>query len=324
MTLERRHRAYGERLNIAGARLRDAFRTKLWPIPGLGVLAALVLGLALPRVDAVLNDRGMGLLFGGGADSASTVLDAVASSLITVTSLTFSLTVVTLQLASSQFSPRLLRTFTFALTVLRTVRTETGGEPAFVPRLSVTVAYGLAIASVLMLVFFLAHLTQTIRVESMLKSVHQRSSEVVRRISDDDRLTPEAARDLVPDGATLLLATSSGFQVDIDESDLAKAAIEHEAVVFIERNPGDSIGEDTPIGWVWSATSVPMDADRCDELMAAVCASITTGFERTSTSDLALVCASSATWRSRRCLPASTTRPRRFTRSGTRRRCCAS
>ncbi len=75
----------------------------------------------------------------------STVLSAISGSLITVTSLTFSLTVVTLQLASSQFSPRLLRTFTrdllvqstlglflgtfvFALTVLRTVRTEAGGE----------------------------------------------------------------------------------------------------------------------------------------------------------------------------------------------------
>jgi len=49
--------------------------------------------------------------FGGDAGAARTVLDAVSSSLITVTSLTFSLTVVTLQLASSQFSPRLLRTF---------------------------------------------------------------------------------------------------------------------------------------------------------------------------------------------------------------------
>ncbi|PRC51385.1 DUF2254 domain-containing protein, partial [Mycobacterium sp. ITM-2017-0098] len=80
-------------------------------------------------------------LFGGGADAAREVLGAVATSLITVTSLTFSLTVVTLQLASSRGVYWLLRTFAadrfvqrtlalflatfvYALTVLRTVRND--------------------------------------------------------------------------------------------------------------------------------------------------------------------------------------------------------
>lgn len=292
-------------MHITWARLRDGFRTNLWPIPTLGVLGALLLGLLLPRVDRRIEGGSSDLIFGGGADAASTVLSAISGSLITVTSLTFSLTVVTLQLASSQFSPRLLRTFTrdlvvqgtlalflgtftFSLTVLRTVRTETGGEAAFVPRFSVTVAYLLAIASVLALVFFLAHLTQTIRVESMLQSVHLGASAVVSRVSDDDRLTPAAARDLVPGDAVLLPATSSGFLVDVDERDLLALAVEHDAVVFVERNPGDSIVKGTPIGWVWSTSGAPMETERCDELMAAVCARVTTGFERTTTADLSL------------------------------------
>ena len=186
--------------------LRDGFRTKLWPIPTLAVLAAIGLGLALPHLDDQLDLAGSHLLFGGGADAARTVLSAIAGSLITVTSLTFSLTVVTLQLASSQFSPRLLRTFTrdlvvqgtlglflgtfvFALTVLRTVRTETGGEPAFIPRVSVTVAFVLATVSVIALVLFLGHLTQTIRVESMLRSVHQGASDVVSGLADTGELS---------------------------------------------------------------------------------------------------------------------------------------
>ena len=104
-------------MSVTWSRLRDGFRTNLWPIPTLGVLAALVLGLALPRLDRALDEPGSDLIFGGGSDAASTVLSAISSSLITVTSLTFSLTVVTLQLASSQFSPRLLRTFTRDLVV---------------------------------------------------------------------------------------------------------------------------------------------------------------------------------------------------------------
>ena len=95
--------------------LRDALQTRLWPVPTVGVLLAVALGVQMPSVDTRVDDslppRLSAYLFGGGADAARTVLSAIGGSLITVTSLTFSLTVVTLQLASSQFSPRLLRTF---------------------------------------------------------------------------------------------------------------------------------------------------------------------------------------------------------------------
>ncbi|MEP7090369.1 MAG: DUF2254 family protein, partial [Nocardioidaceae bacterium] len=92
------------------ANTRDAFTTKLWPIPTIAVVAALLLGLGLPELDSAvsghLSGRASGVLFGGDADAARSLLGAIASSLITVTALTFSLTVVTLQLASGQFSPR--------------------------------------------------------------------------------------------------------------------------------------------------------------------------------------------------------------------------
>ena len=88
---------------------QDAFRAQLWPIPTIGILLALIAGVLLPELDGAVGEHLpvsiSSYLFGGGASAARTVLDAIASSLITVTSLTFSLTVVTLQLASGQFSP---------------------------------------------------------------------------------------------------------------------------------------------------------------------------------------------------------------------------
>jgi uncharacterized membrane protein len=102
-------------LNRQRARFKDALRTQLWPAPALGVVLAVGIGATLPMLDAALAGQlppaASAWLFGGGPDAARAMLQAVAGSLITVTSLTFSLTVVTLQLASSQFSPRLLRTF---------------------------------------------------------------------------------------------------------------------------------------------------------------------------------------------------------------------
>jgi len=178
-------------LRHAAIGLRDALTTQVWPLPTLGVALAVVLGVALPQLDAVtvLPDGLTGYLFGGGADATRSVLGTIAGSLITVTALTFSLTVVTLQLASSQFSPRLLRTFTrdrvvhltlalflatftFAVVVLRTVRSAASGRAEFVPEMSVTVAVLLTLASVIGLVLFLSHLATTIRVETMLVTVH--------------------------------------------------------------------------------------------------------------------------------------------------------
>ena len=93
------------------AQLLDTLRTQLWPLPALAVALAVVLGVALPALDSAVDgelpeDVGV-FLFSGGPEAARSILQAISGSLITVTSLTFSLTVVTLQLASSQFSPRL-------------------------------------------------------------------------------------------------------------------------------------------------------------------------------------------------------------------------
>ena len=186
--------------------VREAFRTQLWPLPAAGTLLGLALGVALPRLDAhVDEDLSAGTtvyLFGGGPSAARELLGAVSGSLITVTSLTFSLTVVTLQLASSQFSPRLLRTFTrdrvvhvtlalflttftYSLAVLRAVRDEDGEQAAFVPQISVTLAFVLGVASVLGLVIFLGHLAREIRVETMLRKVHRDATRTVARVLDE-------------------------------------------------------------------------------------------------------------------------------------------
>ena len=126
----------------------DAFRTRLWPVPALGTTLPSQQELVCQKSTASWARTHFlrqlsGMLFGGGGAAAREVLSAIASTLITVTSLT----VVTLQLASSQFSPRLLRTFARDLFVQRTIGDTTTQQAMFVPKLSVTVAYFLAIAA---------------------------------------------------------------------------------------------------------------------------------------------------------------------------------
>ncbi len=286
---------------------RQALRSELWPVPAIGVLVGLVVGIVLPKVDSSI-DRHLPhalsqYLFGGGASAAREVLGVVASSLVTVTSLTFSLTVVTLQLASGQFSPRLLRTFTrdrtvhftlalflatfvYALAVLRTVRSAQDQQQVFVPQVAVTVGFVLCIASVLALVLFLAHLASEIRVETMLKNVHEDASATASRVSHREE---PGARDSVgpdaPKGAALLLAGSSGFLLKVDGESLLAAAVSAGAVVLIDRASGASLIAGTPFGAVW-AHGDPLEDDALERVQAGVDGAASIGFERTEEQDL--------------------------------------
>lgn len=250
----------------------EAVRSRLWPVPVAAVAVALLLGLAMIRIDQLADDRLPGyaenLLFGGDANAARTVLDAVSSSLITVTSLTFSLTVVTLQLASSQFSPRLLRTFAadrfvqntlglflatfvFALTVLRSVRGDDGLDAEFVPRLSVTVAVLLTIASVVTLVLFLAHLAREIRVENVLTAVHRDTAATIRReLEESDEIELSLPPSTGQPSWQPLAAARSGFLILVDQHHLLEAATELDVVVWIDRPHGAMIVDGTPLMFV--------------------------------------------------------------------------
>lgn len=290
-------------------RLREGARTQLWPLPAVGVLLAVGLGVALPRLDARIDEdlppTITAYLFGGGPGAARTVLEAVASSLITVTSLTFSLTVVTLQLASSQFSPRLLRTFmadrfvhvtlalflatfTFALTVLRTVRSTEEGAGAFVPQLSVTVAFLLTLASVVALVLFLAHLATEIRVETMLRNVHADASDALRQLLAS-AAEAEGAYDLPvhPQGPTCrVTARSSGFLVRVDEQAVLAAAEQAEAVVVVDRSPGSWLVAGTPVAAAWPCAGPATVAADPGGLAERVTRALSTGPERTAEQDI--------------------------------------
>ena len=287
------------------ATLVDATRTRLWPLPTLGVVVALLLAVGLARLDAAVDQSlPVGLkafLFGGGPNAARTVLGAIASSLITVTSLTFSLTVVTLQLASTQFSPRLLRTFTadrfvqatlalfvttfvYALTLLRTVRTSTEGDN-FVPRISITVGYLLTVASVVGLVAFLAHLVRQIRVETMLRNVHDEASLTIERMLPESDHGPATPTPVPPGSAWLVPCDQSGFLTHIDERALLRAATDADACVLVHRPPGSSLIAGTPVAQAWATDDTEWDDERRERLQSCVAEALGVGYERTASQD---------------------------------------
>lgn len=296
-----------------GARRRlssftEAVASRLWPIPAAALVVGVALGVMLPELDRAVDEQlpptVADWVFSGGVDAARAVLTTISGSLITATSLTFSLTVVALQLASSQASPRLLRmfaadpvvhwtlatflgTFAYALVVLRTV-SDDGGSVS-VPRISVTVAVLLTLVSVLVLTLFLGHLARILRVETMLRDVHSESSRTIELLAGD-RLEghdePASAPADRPERD--VAAPRSGFVTAIDRGRLLALAEERDLVVRERLAVGSSVVAGTPIASWWSseASSAVGTRAEVDEVDARVRDAVSISYERTPRQDI--------------------------------------
>src|ERR671922_2952130 len=89
----------------------DWLRGALWVLPTISILVFLVLGALLSQVDVGDDSPLRRLVFQGTAEDARQLLIVVSATMITTVGLVFALTIVALQIASGQFSPRLLRNF---------------------------------------------------------------------------------------------------------------------------------------------------------------------------------------------------------------------
>ena len=93
---------------------REALRTNLWLVPTVEIVLAVALFAGTYALDRAAYDGSLHFpswVISGSADAARQILTAIAAAVITVVTLVFSITIVTLTLASTQFGPRMLRNF---------------------------------------------------------------------------------------------------------------------------------------------------------------------------------------------------------------------
>ena len=239
-----------------------------WLLPGVMVLAGIVLARLLVLVDRqelvppALADSGW--LYDGGATGARTLLGAVASSTIGVAGTVFSITIAALSLAAGQMGPRLLRnftrdrsnqvtlgaflgTFSYALMVLRSVRT--GDEGGFVPYLALSVSILLAFVCVGMLVFFVGHMAGRINVDTVIELVSEEVRGAIRRLTRPDPGPPPPPPALWQD-ATVVRDGRHGYLQQLDEAGLADWAAANGTVIRLLVRPGDHVFPGAPIAWL--------------------------------------------------------------------------
>ena len=250
----------------------NGLRASLWFLPGLIVVCSVVLAVALVEIDGRVRPEFLAeypRLFGAGAEGSRGMLGAIAGSMITVAGVTFSITIVALSLASSQYTPRILRNFmsdrwnqavlgvfvgvfTYCLVVMRTVRG--GDEGVFVPSLAVTFAVVLAVLGIGFLIFFIHHTAESIQASSIIASAARET------IASVDRLFPEEigrgaeGAESAPTGEELsgdaweeVVSTSTGYVQSVDEEVLLGVAAEQDTVLRMECGVGDFVVEGGPL-----------------------------------------------------------------------------
>src|SRR5277367_7057553 len=160
---------------------REQLRTNLWLVPIVQTLGIVVLFAFTYTVDRAAYDgliRFPSWVLQGSADSARAVLATIAASIITVVGIVFSITIVALTLASTQFGPRMLRNFvrdpgtqialgtfvaSFCYAMISLVSVGGGPHGEFVPHLSITVTLIFTLLDVAVLIFFFNHIATMIQ-----------------------------------------------------------------------------------------------------------------------------------------------------------------
>ncbi|MBD1925509.1 DUF2254 domain-containing protein [Trichocoleus sp. FACHB-90] len=269
--------------NIKLGKLWDSLHSSYWFVPTLMVVIAIALALGMLSLDRAGKSgplESLGWIYTGGPDGARTLLSAVAGSMITVAGTAFSITIVALTLASSQFGPRLMRnfmqdtgnqvvlgtfigTFIYCLLVLRTVRGD--DYNVFVPQISVTIGMVLALASIGVLIYFIHHVSTSMQASHIIRDVGRELDNAIDRlfpqkIGQGKSVPKQRSVAEIPAGfdkeAAPLLAKESGYLQAIDNEQLMKIATSKDLLLRLKYRPGKFVVEGSEMVMIWPGERV--------------------------------------------------------------------
>lgn len=268
--------------NTKLSKLWDTLHSSYWFIPSIMAVLATILAFTMLMLDRTGKSIDYWWIYTGGASGARSLLESVAGSMMSVTATAFSITIVALQLAGSNFGPRILRsimqdtgnqivlgtfigTFIYCLFVLRTIHGEGDGYESFVPQLSVTMGTLLAIISVGMLIYFIHHASTIIQASHLIENVSDDLHKAIERLFpvhighgglDNQELVDREIPFDFEQESRPIRANSSGYLQAIDNEELMKLAQKYNLLLHIQYKPGTYIINGCSLGRVFPSERV--------------------------------------------------------------------
>lgn len=285
-------------------------RQNYWFWPSLLTAVAFFLGLGLPFVDTLVGAAWMAALpfvEPTGVDGARAILTTLAGATLGVAGVAFSITIVAVNFASSNYGPRLIgnfmgdrinqvvlgvlvSTFVYCITVLSTVHAQNEIQDTqvatFVPQLSVMFAMVLTLVSVGALIGYIHHIPESINIMNLVARIGEKLRAAIVKTLDEEaqRQRERVAVDVSawrttprPTGSTVR-AEVCGYLQQIDIAALERIASRAEGHIEIHRSPGDFLTLGEPILTLWP--------EQDEAVIGEVRAALTQGSNRTEFQDV--------------------------------------
>lgn len=264
-------------------RVRERLRNSLYVVPTASILAALVAAELMTELDQAVAAGGeeFDVIVEVTAESVQAVTTAVAAAMLTFIGVVFALTILALQMAASQFSPRVMRTFvrsrvtkvtlglfmaTFAYSLTLLAATEPGSDTvaSFVPVLGFVVLLVLVTATLFDFVGYVSHVVRLVRVGHVVHAVAAETRSAI-----DDAIPVAAGGTAVPappsePRAGTVVAPRAGTIAAVDVARLAALADRADCVIVLHDRVGDDVAEGESIATVVGAAAPdPRSVQRC-------------------------------------------------------------
>ena len=241
------------------ARLFIHLKSSLWFVPVLCVLAGAALSFGTIAIDRYFDYEALPTRFVGGPDAAAYILSTVAASMVSLTALVLTITMVVVQLAMGQFSPRIVQrilrdkpsqlaiglfvaTFVHAILALREV-TINGDGTGNVPGVAVVTAFVLVLVSIAVLVVYVHHIGQALRVSALIELVGDETRKLLNRRYPDKG----PASDLSLNAPPVVSARESGVITGIDYERLVEEGRRADCLLELVPALGEFVPADGPL-----------------------------------------------------------------------------
>lgn len=282
--------------------LWDQSRSSFWFVPSMFLIVGVVCGFVLPMLDLTVDfSKYESIWLQTTTDGSRSVLSTIAGSMVTVAGVVFSLTMVTLSIASGQFGSRVLRslredntaqvamgallgTSVYCFLVLRTLQ----DREEYVPVLSVNAAIMAAIACLIILIYFVHNVASEIQAPQIVAALGADLNGSIERLYPEEigRTLSDAAQ---PTDAELAAfrrecvtvdTKGEGYLQGIDVATLLSSAKSHDVIIELHKRPGDFITTGDAIADVGPA------AQTSDDLLQTIRDTLIIGTSRTPRQDV--------------------------------------
>ncbi len=249
-----------------------------WFVPVLIISFSILLAICSVYLDSLITiprDGWSRFFLVNSSDSARSILTTISSAMMGVAGTVFSITLVALTLASSQFGPRLIKnfmyvrlnqvvlglyisTYLYCLLVLNSVTDS--NVYTFIPSISILVAIIAAVVNIILLIIFIHQIAISIQADKVVSDI---SEFIYKQL---ETLFPEKMGEEIENEENVdAIAAVSGYQKQnfikspksgylqyVDSKALIEIITKHDALLELYCRPGEHLVEGAEIGLLFS------------------------------------------------------------------------